>query len=105
MNIKKNNIEKVQFMTKYINMIFSDFESSDFNFISLIQRGDDNKSKWLKLIVVNDSDGRSYYYVEKDNGFNECSKEELVYYFKVNNISLKSDFLEQGEILQNRTKK
>ena len=58
MNIKKNNIEKVQFMTKYINMIFSDFESSDFNFISLIQRGDDNKSKWLKLIVVNDSDGR-----------------------------------------------
>ena len=47
----------------------------------------------------------SYYYVEKDNGFNECSKEELVYYFKVNNISLKSDFLEQGEILQNRTKK
>lgn len=105
MNIKKNNIEKVQFMTKYINMIFSDFESSDFNFISLIQRDDDNKSKWLKLIVVNDSDGRSYYYVEKDNGFNECSKEELVYYFKVNNISLKSDFLEQGEILQNRTKK
>ena len=105
MNIKKNNIEKVQFMTKYINMIFSDFESNDFNFISLIQRGDDNKSKWLKLIVVNDSDGRSYYYVEKDNGFNECSKEELVYYFKVNNISLKSDFLEQGEILQNRTKK
>lgn len=105
MNIKKNNIEKVQFMTKYINMIFSDFESSDFNFISLIQRGDDNKSKWLKLIVVNDSDGRSYYYVEKDNGFNECSKEELVYYFKVNNISLKSDFLEQGDILQNRIKK
>lgn len=105
MNIKKNNIEKVQFMTKYINMIFSDFESNDFNFISLIQRGDDNKSKWLKLIVVNDSDGRSYYYVEKDNGFNECSKEELVYYFKVNNISLKSDFLEQGDIFQNRIKK
>lgn len=105
MNIKKNNIEKVQFMTKYINMIFSDFESNDFNFISLIQRDDGNKSKWLKLIMVSDSDNRSYYYVEKDNGFYEYGKEDLVCYFKANNISLKSEFLEQNDIFDSGMRK
>ena len=99
------NIEKVQFMTKYINMIFSDFESSDFNFISLIQRDDGNKSKWLKLIMVSDSDNRSYYYVEKDNGFYEYGKEDLVCYFKANNISLKSEFLEQNDIFDSGMRK
>ena len=44
----------------------------------------------------------NYYYNLNIENIHQKNKN---YYFKVNNISLKSDFLEQGEILQNRTKK
>ena len=90
MNIKKNNIEKIQFMTKYVNMIFSDFNKEDFNLFNLFQDLDDNKTKMLKLISVKDSDKQEYFYLEEDGGFHEYNKDDLIYLMFINNINLRT---------------
>ena len=89
MNIKKNNIEKIQFMTKYINMIFNDFNKEDFNLLNLFQDLDNNKTKMLKLILVQDCDKEKYLYLEEDDGFHEYTKDDLINLMVINNINLR----------------
>ena len=102
MNINATNVEKIQFISKYIYQVFSDFNKDDLELMSIVKVIDDNKM-WLKLLIVYDTYKQRYYYLEEENGFHEYNLKSLIDKMAIDNMYFK-EHISRRENKAKRTK-
>lgn len=73
---KDANMERYQYITSYLHFLFDDFPFTAVKTTSLYEETENN-IKLLKAIKITDENNNPHYYLERQNKFEEYSKEQI----------------------------